>query len=249
MQAGESGALADHAASSAASSAARSGAGSSAGSSASGVLAGGVLGALAGAKLFFAANYPALLANEETGSIWWLAAGFSAPGAIAGAWAGVTLAASHHTGAWTDALTPAVLAMLLVLDAGTSLWSLTEPGYGVPARHFGINFGDGVRRHPVMLYDALCLGAMLWANRALQRQGWSISGLRASVLWGGYFAASLLLAFLKPPFGTVLLLEKIHLRPYVYAPGLTAEQWLCIVAAAALAMVSIRAVWRSADRA
>ena len=221
------------------------GSGSQAETSAGNVIAAVVLGALAGAKIVHAANYPALLTVEAPSVFWVLAAGFSVPGALAGAWLGLMLAAPRRAGEWADAVLPAIIWMLLIVDAGTLLWSLTEPGYGIPARHFGINFGDGVRRHPVMLYDAACLALMLWGNRVLQRQGWDLEGLRSCVLWAGYFAAALLMAFLKPPFGPVLLLEKIHLRPHLYAPGLTAEQWLCIAVAAGLAVAAIGIYRRS----
>ena len=223
-------------------------AGNEAGNEAGNVLAAAVLGAMAGAKLVFAASYPALWAGEASHSIWILAAGFSVPGALAGLWLGLLLTPRTRTGAWADALTPAVIAMLLILNAGATFWSLSEPGYGAPARHWGIDFGDGVRRHPVMLYDAACLLAMWWANRALQRQGWCAPGLRASVLWGSYFGASLLLGFLKPPFGPAMLLEKIQIRPDLYAAGLTVEQWLCIAVSVTLAVASVQALWRQPDR-
>lgn len=213
--------------------------GDQAGPLAGNVLAGVVLGALAGAKIVHAATYPALLAIDAWSGFWVLAAGCSVPGALAGAWIGLILAAPGRAGEWADAMLPAIISVLLIVDAGALFWSLTEPGYGIPARHFGINFGDGVRRHPVMLYDAALLALMLCGNRVLQRQGWSAYGLRSCVLWAGYFAAALLMAFLKPPFGLVLLLEKIHLRPHLYAPGLTAEQWLCIAVAAGLAVAAI----------
>ena len=222
--------------------------GNQAETSAGNVMAGVVLGALAGAKIVHAANYPALLAMDASSGFWMLAAGYSVPGALAGAWIGLILAAPGRAGAWADAFLPAIISMLLIVDAGAMLWSLTEPGYGIPTRHFGINFGDGVRRHPVMLYDAVLLALMLWANRVLRRQGWSVEGVRSCVLWAGYFAAALLMAFLKPPFGPVLLLEKIHLRPHLYAPGLTAEQWLCIAVAAGLAVAAIDIYGRSIRR-
>lgn len=213
------------------------------------ILAGAVLGALAGAKLVFAASYPDLWAGAQRHGLWFLAAGFSVPGALAGLWLGLVYAARQRAGAWADALTPAVIAMLLIVDAGATLWSLSEPGYGAAASRWGINFGDGLRRHPVMLYDALLLALMLWANRALQQQGWSMPGLRAGVLWGSYFGTTLLLAFFKPPFGPATLLEKIQLPPYLYAPGLTAEQWLCVIVSAALALASLHSAWRGPDRA
>ena len=84
---------------------------------------------------------------------------------------------------------------------------------------------------------------------ALARHGVTIPGLRAGVLWGAWFGSALLLAFLKPPFGPILLVEKVHPRALLYPPGLTAEQWLCVFAAGALAWQSVRimrASWRQA---
>ena len=204
-------------------------------------------GAFVGAKLTFVAQFPGLVVHYEPGKFWMLAAGHSVPGALAGAWAGGLLAARDRTAVLADALTPALLLALLILDAGSHFWSLSEPGHGAPARLLGFNFGDGMLRHPVMWYDAACLGLMLWAHGALARHGVTVPGLRASVLWGAWFGSALLLAFLKPPFGPILLVEQVHPRASLYPPGLTAEQWLCVFAAGALAWQSVRilrASWR-----
>ena len=213
------------------------------------VLAAVVAGAFVGAKLLFVLQFPLLVMQLvirfESAELWTLAAGYSIPGAVAGAAAGLVVTARERSAALADALTPALLYALLIVAAGRHFWSLSEPGHGAPTRHFGMNFGDGVLRHPVMWYDALGAALLIWGQRALARQGVSVPGLRACVLWGAWFGAALLLAFLKPPFGPMLLIERVHPRAVLYPPGLTAEQWLCVAAAAVLAWQSVRLMRRA----
>ena len=212
------------------------------------VLAAVVAGAFFGSKLFFVLQYPLLaiqlVVRFEWVELWTLAAGYSIPGAVAGAAGGLAITARERCAVLADALTPALLYALLILAVGRHFWSLSEPGHGAPTRSFGLNFGDGALRHPVMWYDAICAALMLWGHRAMARQGVSVPGLRACVLWGAWFGAALLLAFLKPPFGPILLIELVHPRAVLYPPGLTAEQWLCVVAAAVLAWQSVRLMRR-----
>ncbi len=124
---------------------------------------GGLLaGALIGAKLGFWLHYPGVWLGE-TASPWFAVSGLSVPGACAGGALGLALAARARAPALADLLMPPALVLLLVLDLGAVTWSLTEPGFGAAAQRWGINFGDGIPRHPVMLYDAMALVALWWA--------------------------------------------------------------------------------------
>ena len=225
---------------------------------------GGLLaGALFGSKLGFWAQYPGVWLAEIP-SLWLAASGLSVPGACAGGALGLVLAARARAPALADALIAPVLVFLLVLDLGAVTWSLTEPGFGAAARRWGINFGDGIPRHPVMLYDAAALAAFWWAGQGAGvrvrggRVGGEASGaaeataggagsgatpapgLVAAMVGAACFGLWFLLGFLKPPFGPVLLLEAIYPRPALYWPGLTGEQCLCLVAMLALAVFCLR---------
>ena len=80
---------------------------------------------------------------------------------------------------------------------------------------WGVNFGDGIPRHPTQLYEvlfALTLGVFLW-RRAKQPH---TEGDLFRLFMAGYFAFRLLCDFLKPDDVRVFL-------------GLTAIQWACVV--------------------
>ncbi len=241
---------------------------------------GGLLaGALIGAKLGFGLHYPGAWLGE-TASPWFAVSGLSVPGACAGGALGLVLAARRRAPALADLLMPPTLLILLVLDLGAVTWSLTEPGFGAAAQRWGINFGDGIPRHPVMLYDALALVALWWAAQRARTQSaeatWPASatdatadgqgtaggqpfeaslsaglglapGLVASMVGAGCFGVWFLLGFLKPPFGPLLMLEAIYPRPALYWPGLTGEQWLCLVALLPLSVFCARRIGKPAQ--
>jgi phosphatidylglycerol:prolipoprotein diacylglycerol transferase len=79
---------------------------------------------------------------------------------------------------------------------------------------WGINFGDGITRHPTQLYEvlfALTLGVFLW--RRMQRP--LVSGDLFKMFMVAYFAFRLLCDFLKP-----------DVRMFI---GLSSIQWACVM--------------------
>ena len=192
-------------------------------------LGGAIAGAAIGAKTGFVLQFPALLLGADPPSAWMVLAGMSGPGAVAGAALGLALAGGARAALFAEALLPAMLTAVLILDLGALFWALTESGFGAPSERWGIDFGDGVTRHPVMLYDAGTMLGLIWAARATRAAGGSAM-VRAGMLASACFGCWFLLGFLKPPFGPILLLEAVYPRPVLYAPGLTGEQWLCLAA-------------------
>src|SRR5947199_10132 len=80
---------------------------------------------------------------------------------------------------------------------------------------WGVNFGDGIPRHPTQLYEVLfvlTLGVFLW-RRSKQPHA---DGDLFRMFMVGYFAFRLLCDFLKPDDVRVFL-------------GLTAIQWVCVL--------------------
>jgi prolipoprotein diacylglyceryltransferase len=207
-----------------------------------------LLGACAGAKLVYALNYPALAVAACSGdpaALLMLAGGGSAPGALLGAalalwWAGPRMA----PGFGLDGLVaPAALA-LCVLDCGNVAWALGDPGFGVPTRlPWGIDFGDGVTRHPVMLYEAVFFGLAAWLA---ERPGAAAfrPGERALLFLIAYCGLRMLIDYLRPPFGAPLLVEMLHPAPWLYGRLMTGEQWVCMLAVAALLPAWLRTARR-----
>ncbi len=204
-------------------------------------VAGLLAGAAIGAKIGFMLQFPLLPLAADTQTIWMVLAGNSGPGAFAGGVLGLAVAAGARTGYVAEALLPAVLAAWLILDLGALFWALTEPGFGIATDRWGVDFGDGVGRHPVMLYDAGAMLGLLWAARATRLAGPG-ADVRTGMVVGACFGIWFLLGFLKPPFGPLLILEAVSPRPALYPPGLTGEQWLCLVA---IGWIGAK-VWRAA---
>ena len=129
-----------------------------------------------------------------------------------------------------DELVIPVAAVLLVLSLGGFFWALRGTGFGSPTSlPWGVDFGDGALRHPVMLYEAAGLGGLFWLARV--KGGVAlVAGDSARLFLTIYCALTVLTGFLKPPFHPALLLEAVQPRPWVYAFVMTAEQWVATVA-------------------
>jgi len=193
-----------------------------------------VLGALAGSKLVYALIYPGffLAPQDLVGDrvLAWLS-GDSIVGALLGGRLALWLADREQGGrSEADGLVTPVTAALLVLSLGGFFWALRGTGFGSPTSlPWGIDFGDGALRHPVMLYEAACLAGLAWIG---QRSGIARRepGDWARLFLTVYCAMTALTGFLKPPFHPALLLEAVQPRPRIYAFVMTAEQWVATIA-------------------
>lgn len=198
------------------------------------LLAAMVLGALAGSKSVHALTYPAffLAPQDMVGdrALAWLS-GDSFAGALLGGRLALWLADRERGGRnEADGLVTPVTAALLVLSLGGFFWALRGPGFGSPTSlPWGIDFGDGALRHPVMLYEAACLAALVWLDQAKGNARLE-PGDSARLFLTVYCALTVLTGFLKPPFHPALLLEAVQPRPQVYAFVMTAEQWVATIA-------------------
>ena len=193
-----------------------------------------LLGAFAGSKLVHALTYPTLTYGLllPDGDRWvGLLAGDSGPGAVLGGRVALWLS-ERKTGAAREAdlMIRPVAVSLLLLSIATSFWALRGQTYGVPTTlPWGIDFGDGVARHPVMLYHAAYLALALWMHARMSRAGLR-DGEAAMLFVIGYSAICLLFGFLKPPFHPALLTEWMQPRAKVYGLVMTGEQWVCLLA-------------------
>lgn len=196
-----------------------------------------LLGALIGAKAVFAFNYPSVFFSALGGapeSLLTLAGAASAPGVLLGGglalwWVGEGVTPKFDL---DSMVVPAALA-LCVLNCGDVAMALSAPGFGVPTElPWGLDFGDGVKRHPVMVYEALFFGLAAWAA---ERPAAALRpGERALLFVIAYCGLRVLIDFLRPPFDAPLLAEMLHPYPWLYGRILTGEQWVCVLALAAL---------------
>jgi phosphatidylglycerol:prolipoprotein diacylglycerol transferase len=173
------------------------------------VVAAAIAGAGLGSKLLVWLQHPDLLQRFDTRA---LLAGKSVAGALIGGlvlvecvkrWIGVR----RSTG---DLYVLPLCLGIALGRVGCFLSGLDDHTYGIATSlPWGVDFGDGVRRHPTQLYEvALLVPIAIWAARRL----------RAGVMDGSIFRG-FLIAYLA--FRIALDVVKPEPRPYL---GLTATQ-------------------------
>jgi prolipoprotein diacylglyceryltransferase len=165
------------------------------------LLVGAIFGAWAGSKLLAWAESPhfylAALRSDSAA----LLGGKTIVGGLLGGWAGVEFAKSRleltvSTGdnfVWPLALGTAIGRI------GCFLTGLSDHTYGLATTlPWGVNFGDGVARHPTQIYESifvLLLATVIWLagrNRSLP------PGARFRLYFAGYFVFRFFVEFIKP---------------------------------------------------
>jgi phosphatidylglycerol:prolipoprotein diacylglycerol transferase len=183
------------------------------------VVVGCILGAAIGNKLVFWIEMPHLW--QSTMPDWHLiASGQSIVGGLLGGLVGVEIA-KKFTGqrqSTGDQFVLPIVAGTVVGRIGCFLAGLNDGTYGMPtALPWGVDFGDGIARHPTQVYDmlfALAMGALLWRMRHALA---CAPGLAFKLYLSAYLAWRLLVDGIKPV-------------PYAYALGESGIQWVCTLA-------------------
>lgn len=179
------------------------------------VVVGCILGAGIFNKLLFVLEVPQ--AWEQYG---WasLALGQTIVGGIIGGMLGVEIAkklvgVKHSTG---DLFVMPFCVGLIVGRIGCFLAGLHDGTYGMSTSlPWGMDFGDGVLRHPTQIYDMLWCVAMLILVKINYYKWQAVSGLTFKVMFAGYLLWRLLVDGIKPV-------------PYPYLFGWSAIQWACL---------------------
>lgn len=181
-----------------------------------------VFGAAVGSKALHALEHlPVLLERGELAL--WLG-GKSVLGGFLGGTLGVELGKraigwTHSTG---DAWVPALVVGLCLGRLGCQLSGLWDQTYGVQTSlPWAWDYGDGVGRHPVALYEVL-LVLGLWAT--IRTRWASRPGATFAAFMAGYCALRFGLELLKPPFGPAAE----GTLPTAQLAGLTAVQWAAV---------------------
>jgi len=183
------------------------------------VALGCVFGAAVGNKavhwIYHADRWPLLLESP-----WLVLQGQSIVGGLLGGLIGVEIAKrltglAESTG---DRFVVPILVGLLIGRIGCFLAGLEDETYGLPTSlPWGIDFGDGVARHPTQLYDMGFAVIGLVAHRQWGRQLATEPGLEFKLLLAGYLLWRALVDGLKPV-------------PYEFVGGLSGIQLVCIAA-------------------
>ncbi|WP_211748456.1 prolipoprotein diacylglyceryl transferase family protein [Paenibacillus sp. Marseille-Q4541] len=200
------------------------------------ILAGTILGAAIGAKLLFWLEDPAAT-WEELSRLNILWGGKTIVGGLLGGLIGVELTKrwvgwSHSTG--DDFVYPLILG-LCIGRIGCFLTGLDDHTYGTPTTWItGVDFGDGIYRHPAQLYEIaflILLAAVLIPFYRQSRGKGSASSTRVSYTSGrmfqwfmaGYLLFRFVIEWIKPTLHPYLGLNNIQLACIA---GLIYYAWL-----------------------
>lgn len=183
------------------------------------IVVGALLGAGIGNKLVFwlerADLWQQYLASPQA---WFM--GQSMVGGLVGGLLGVEIAkriTGQHASTGDRFVYP-ILFALCIGRMGCFMAGLPDATYGTPtALPWGVDFGDGIARHPTQLYE-IVFAIALWAGLAHARPVLDVvPGLRFKLMLAGYLLWRLLVDGIKPV-------------PFAWAGGLSGIQWVCIIA-------------------
>ncbi len=193
------------------------------------VLVGLLVGAALGNKLVFLIERPDIVqALWRTGQLAW--PGQSIVGGLLGGLIGVEIAKklAGQTRSTGDAMVLPIAVGLAIGRIGCFVAGLHDDTYGIPTSlPWGVDFGDGVPRHPTQLYE---IAVVLPLGLALHRARFALPGLAFKLFLSGYLLWRVGVEFLKPV-------------PVAWPLGLSGIQWTCLVALVLYLPVLARA-WR-----
>lgn len=197
------------------------------------VALGCIAGAIVGSKLAAWIDRPDVaLASAGSLRLWLM--GQSIVGALVGGLCGVELAKRYagvrvSTG---DAFVVPLAVGIAIGRVGCFLAGLHDDTYGNPTTlPWGVDFGDGVARHPTQLYDIALVVALAVLLVRLRPTLSRVPGLAFKLFLTGYLAWRFAIDFAKP----------VH---YAYPFGLSGLQVIAAAALAAYAPFVARALRR-----
>ncbi|MBV8779752.1 MAG: prolipoprotein diacylglyceryl transferase [Phycisphaerae bacterium] len=165
------------------------------------LIAGAILGAAIGSKvLAWIESWPEYWAVRNDPALW--LGGKTIVGGLLGGWIGVEFAkryngVRHNTG---DAFVLPLLIGIAIGRIGCFLEGLPDHTFGIATNlTWGIDFGDGIHRHPTQLYESflmLPLGLLIW-----WRSRWPYErGELFRLFLLGYLLFRLAVEFIKPTY-------------------------------------------------
>jgi phosphatidylglycerol:prolipoprotein diacylglycerol transferase len=177
------------------------------------VVVGGLIGALIGAKVLVLLQHLDLLWQSREQFLLLFLQGKTIVGALLGALIGVELTkkligVTQSTG---DAFVYPLILGMAIGRIGCFLTGLSDRTYGIATNlPWGVDFGDGIPRHPTQLYEIIfLLGLMLllrWRDHDLQA-----AGDRFKAFMMAYLGFRFLIDFIKPDFRPLFGLSAIQI--------------------------------------
>ena len=183
------------------------------------VAIGCLFGAGTGNKAMFWIERPDLFTQHVHSFTDFFIAGQSMTGGLIGGLIGVELAKwlTRQRTSTGDLFVTPILVGLIIGRIGCFLAGLQDSTFGTPTSlPWGIDFGDGVPRHPAQIYDQLFALLALYLRHHYRPQLDRISGLTFRLLLLAYLGWRVLVDFLKPV-------------DYAYPLGWSGIQWACLI--------------------
>lgn len=180
------------------------------------IVAAAIIGAAAGSKLLYWLEDP-LRSVHQWNDLPYLMAGKTIVGALLGGTIAVEavkaqLGIRERTG---DLFAVPLAAGIAIGRLGCFLAGIQDGTYGLATSlPWAIDFGDGVRRHPVQLYESAAMLGLLFLLRLVTPPHFK-RGDRFRIFLFAYFGWRVLIDFLKPG---------------IRFAGLTTLQWACVAA-------------------
>ncbi|WP_309119969.1 prolipoprotein diacylglyceryl transferase family protein [Paenibacillus sp.] len=182
------------------------------------IIAGAMVGAAAGSKLLFWLEDPLLTASHVAAGDWTaLLAGKTIVGGLLGGLIGVELAkklAGWKSSTGDDFVLPLIVGMCIG-RIGCFLTGLEDGTHGTPTSWpIGVDFGDGVPRHPAQLYEIaflIGLGTALHVLRIRRGDASLPPGAVFQLFMAAYLLFRFAIDFIKPTPHFYLGLNNIQL--------------------------------------
>lgn len=177
------------------------------------ILLGGLVGGVCGAKLLVLLHHLDFLWQNPSAGFLLLAQGKTVVGGLLGAIAGVeltkmNLGVTQSTG---DAFVEPLILGTAIGRMGCFLTGLSDKTYGIATTFpWGVDFGDGVLRHPTQLYEILFL-VLLWLWLKVRQRYDYQSGDLFKFYTISYLTFRFLIDFIKPDFHILLGCSAIQL--------------------------------------
>ena len=180
------------------------------------ILIGAIFGALTGSRLVGGFENPVAL-FESANPLMYIYQNKTVVGGFLGGLAGVELIKKlikekHSSG---DLFTYPMILALIIGRIGCFSMGVFEETYGIPTNFFtGLNLGDGINRHPVILYEIFFLIILWLGMNQIEKKYVLAAGSRFKIFMMAYLIFRLMIDFIKP-----------H---YTFNFGLSTIQLVCI---------------------
>jgi len=179
----------------------------------SSISVGALVGALLGAKLLVMVQHVNLLGEDWRMFVLLVLQGKTIVGALLGGLIGVELTKKmigvrQSTG---DSFVWSVMVGMMIGRVGCFLTGLSDRTYGIAtALPWGVDFGDGIARHPTQLYEVAFLAGLLLVLRGYARRRRQ-SGDLFKLFMIAYLGFRFGIDFIKPEFRPVLGMSAIQM--------------------------------------